>query len=101
MRGLDRVPNLTPPPDDASEDASAPCPFCGCRHHITAGPGVHAPHRCCGCGRRFDDRRVVCSRCGSPGEHLGDVIAPNRGLYAQYRCYRCGHRFMVRIEDDD
>ena len=101
MRGLDRVPNLTPPPDDASEDASDPCPFCGCRHCNTTGPEVHITHRCYGCGRRFDDRRAVCSRCGSPGELLGDVIVPGLGLYAQYRCLRCSHGFMVRIEDDD
>ncbi|MCK9277223.1 MAG: hypothetical protein M0P22_03940 [Methanoculleus sp.] len=105
MRALDRIRKTAHPPDDAGEDASTPCPFCGCRHHIedivAAGQGAHDVHQCLRCGRQFEDSGPACPRCGSPGELLGDVIAPGRGLYAQYRCYGCGHGFMVRMNDDE
>lgn len=103
MCGPEQAPNPAPPLDDAGEGAPIPCPFCGCRHHIedaiAIDPETHSIHQCLRCGLRFDDRRAVCSRCGSPGEFLGNVIVPGRGLYVQYRCHGCGHGFMIRIAD--
>lgn len=106
VRGLDSTPEATRPPGDAGEDdASAPCPFCGCRNNIedtiAASPRIHTIHQCLRCGRWFDDVGPACPRCGSPGELLGDVDAPDHGLYAQYRCCECGHGFMVRMNGDD
>ncbi|MCK9297383.1 MAG: hypothetical protein M0P21_00295 [Methanoculleus sp.] len=105
MRVLDGNRKSAHPSDDAGDDASTPCPFCGCRHHIedivAAIPRIHTIHQCLRCGRWFDDVGPACPRCGSPGELLGDVDAPDHGLYAQYRCCECGHGFMVRMNGDD
>lgn len=111
MRVLDRT-RKTPYPSGGAGgtggDASPPCPFCGCLNHIeditTAGSGAHTVRRirrCCGCGRRFDDREAVCSLCGSPGELLGDLIVPGYGQYVQYRCFGCGNGFMTRMHDNN
>ncbi len=93
----------TPRADELVEGALIPCPLCGCPHSVegvlAANPCYHATHQCLRCGCWFDDQEALCSRCGSPGEFLGNVITPGRGLYAQYRCQECGHGFMLRIND--
>ncbi|WP_332449032.1 hypothetical protein [Methanoculleus sp.] len=100
MRGSDRRPAATCPPDDNRDGTRAPCPFCGCRDHVedavAASPEIHTAHQCLQCGRRFDEPR--CPRCGSPGECIGVVDAAGRGLYTQYRCCKSGHGFMVRTD---
>ena len=102
MRRSDRTPG---PQSNTGAGASAPCPLCGCLKHIEDTTplfqGSHPIHLCPRCGRRFDDRQVVCPGCGSPGEFLGDVVVPGQRLYAQYRCYECDQGFMIRINDND
>ncbi len=105
MPGPDETSKTAPPPDDPGKTTQILCPLCGCQHHIkdivTVSPGPHPIHQCLRCGARFDDRGAVCPRCGSPGEFLGNVIAPGRILYTQYRCPGCGQGFMTRIDEDD
>ncbi len=102
MHRPDRTPKTTPPSDDPGKTTQTPCPFCGCQRHIedtiTVSPVSHSVHQCLRCGARFDDWGAVCPRCGSPGEFLGNVVAPGRILYIQYRCPQCGQGFMTRID---
>lgn len=105
MQGSDRTLKTTRSQDETTGAASIPCPLCGCLHHIedtiTASPRFHTLHQCLRCGCWFDNQEAVCSRCGTAGEFLGNVIAPGLGLYAQYRCRGCGHGFMIQITTID
>lgn len=102
VRGSDKKPVTTCPSNDDGTDARVPCPFCGSRRHIkdavTVGLETYTPHQCFRCGRRFDGKKPVCPRCGSPGVYIGAVNAAELGLYAQYRCSGCNHGFMVRAD---
>jgi len=102
VRGSDRRPGTTCPSNDDVTDARVLCPFCGSRRHIkdtiAAGLKIYTPHQCFRCGRRFDGKKPVCPRCGSPGVYIGVVNAAELGLYAQYRCSGCSHGFMVRMD---
>lgn len=103
VRGSDRRPGTTCPSNDDGTEARTPCPFCGSRCHtedaVAVGPEIQTPRWCFQCGRRFDGKKPMCLRCGSPGVYIGVVNADELGLYAQYRCSECSHGFMIRADD--
>lgn len=106
MHELDVTEKTACPPcdvGDAGENAPAPCPFCGCQHHIedliSVNRQTHTIHQCLWCGRWFDDLGPACPECRSSSEHLGYVAGPGWGIYAQYRCRGCGHGFMLKVHE--